>query len=121
MTDMHEIPPLPVGITPLKTAALHGGGSWLYRFDNGHGASVVCHDGSYGHEDGLFELMVVQFKYQDRNKSEWGHPTRKMLDSIRESEPSLDSGGLMGWLDLDEVARVLGTIRGWSNPYYLPS
>ena len=31
----------------------------VYQFPNGYGASVVCHDFSYGHKDGLFEVAVL--------------------------------------------------------------
>ena len=30
-----------------------------YSFDNGYTASVVCHPGTYGYEQGLFELAVI--------------------------------------------------------------
>jgi hypothetical protein len=29
-------------------------------FDNGYGASIVLHNMSYGHEDGLFELGILK-------------------------------------------------------------
>jgi hypothetical protein len=37
----------------------YGGIQKIYQFENGHGASVVRHDGSYGGEHGLWELAVL--------------------------------------------------------------
>jgi len=31
----------------------------IYTFDNGYGASVICNQGSYGNDNGLFELAVL--------------------------------------------------------------
>jgi hypothetical protein len=31
----------------------------IYRFGNNYGASVVCHDLSYGGKQGLFEVAVL--------------------------------------------------------------
>lgn len=30
-----------------------------YIFSNGYGASVICHKGSYGHDQGLWELAIL--------------------------------------------------------------
>ena len=30
-----------------------------YQFENGYGASVACHTGSYGGDEGLFELALT--------------------------------------------------------------
>ena len=43
----------------------HGGVQKLYKFANGYGASVICHDGSYGGPykkdgDNLWELAVLK-------------------------------------------------------------
>lgn len=35
---------------------------YIYKFDNNYGASIVRHYFSYGHEKGLFELAVMDFK-----------------------------------------------------------
>jgi len=31
----------------------------VYQFPNGYGASIVCHEFSYGHQNGLFEVAVL--------------------------------------------------------------
>ena len=36
-----------------------GGIQKQYQFDNGYGASVICHAGSYGGKRGLWELAVT--------------------------------------------------------------
>jgi len=37
----------------------YGGVQKLYQFDNHMGASVIRHEGSYGSEEGLWELAVL--------------------------------------------------------------
>lgn len=48
-------------MTVIIDRPLNGGTQVVHRFDNNFGASVVCHDSSYGHEEGLFELAVLTF------------------------------------------------------------
>ena len=38
-----------------------GGIQKQYQFDNGYGASVICHAGSYGGKRGLWELAVTLY------------------------------------------------------------
>ena len=38
-----------------------GGHFIRFRFDNDYGASIIRGPGSYGYEDGLFELAVIHF------------------------------------------------------------
>lgn len=45
---------------PSETNKLHGGTQLFYEFENGFGASVVCHPFSYGEEKGLVELAVLK-------------------------------------------------------------
>lgn len=45
---------------------LNGGTQTLHKFDNGYGASVVFHSGSYGSDQGLKELAVIKFREGDK-------------------------------------------------------
>ena len=44
---------------PKEVNHYYGGIQKIYQFENGQGASVVRHDGSYGNERGLWELAVL--------------------------------------------------------------
>ena len=41
---------------------IHDGHGYVYKFDNGFGASVVQHSGSYGGNQGLYEIAVLDSK-----------------------------------------------------------
>jgi len=46
----------------LKEVNSHNGGvQKVYEFDNGYGASVIRHQGSYGFSKGLWELAVLHY------------------------------------------------------------
>ena len=48
-----------------KFSWINGKQQWCFKFNNGYGASVVKHYGSYGFEDDLFELAVIKFDGDD--------------------------------------------------------
>lgn len=41
---------------------LNGGPQVVHKFDNGYGASVICHEFSYGGTAGLKEPAVLKFR-----------------------------------------------------------
>lgn len=41
----------------LKFEKHMGGPHWVYTANTGQKLSIIIHDGSYGHESGLFEIM----------------------------------------------------------------
>ena len=45
-----------------KKYDIHNGVGYVYQFENGYGASVVSHDGSYGGKQGLYEIAVLDSK-----------------------------------------------------------
>ena len=38
---------------------------YRFKFDNLFGASVIKHTGSYGHEEDLWELAVLNYRYEN--------------------------------------------------------
>lgn len=64
----------------------------IYTFDNGYGASVVCHDGSYGGKSGMWELAVL-----DKDGG-------LCYDTPITSD-------VIGWLDEDAVDELLAKIE----------
>lgn len=62
------------------------------KFDNGYGASIVRHNFSYGHEDGLYELAVLDSR-----------------DRLTYDTPVTDD--VLGYLSEDEVTDALKQIQ----------
>ena len=64
----------------------------IYAFNNGYGASVVCNQNSYGGDNGLFELAVLD------NNGDICYDTPITSDVI-------------GYMTFDHVTRVLKSIE----------
>lgn len=64
------------------------------QFDNGYGASIICHDGSYGGRQGLFEIAVLDAQ-----------------GNILKDNPLGGADSVIGWLDFANVVDVLNQIK----------
>ena len=73
-----------------------GGIQYLFIFDNGYGASVVKHRGSYGFEEDLWELAVIE--YLDNESRRICYDT-DITDDV------------LGYLRDDEVVEILQRIK----------
>lgn len=80
-----------------KEKPLNGGIQKQYKFENGYGASVIQHSGSYGNEQGLWELAVL--KWVNENQYELDYSTEITDDVI-------------GHLTEAEVEEILVEIKG---------
>ncbi len=72
------------------------GMQYLFRFDNGYGASVVKHHGSYGSYADLWELAVIHFD----DHAEW---------HLTYDTPITDD--VEGFLEDEDVRNLLKQIR----------
>lgn len=80
--------------------SLNGGTQDIHRFPNGYGASVVQGPYSYGGDQGLYELAVIQFT--DGDKYELCYSTHITND-------------VLGYLTEDEVSNALALIEELSG------
>lgn len=76
----------------------------IYHFDNGYGASVVCHSASYGGKDGLYELAVITWEdpIVEHNYSNF------RLAYVPEI---IKSDSVVGWLTESDVEVLLEKIK----------
>lgn len=70
--------------------------SHRFKFENGYGASVVKHWGSYGFEDDLFELAVLKFDEKGEGHLCYSTPI---------------TNDVLGYLNNDEVLDLLEAIK----------
>jgi len=66
----------------------------VYEFKNGYGASVICHDGSYGGKEGLWELAVLGLDgaicyHTPITQDVIGHQTDEQIETILKEIESL--------------------------------
>lgn len=80
--------------------SLLGGVQHIHRFKNGYGASVIRNQYSYGGSSGKWELAVIKF-----DGDEW--------DLVYNTHITDDT---LGWLDDDDVIKLLVEISRLSDP-----
>ena len=76
----------------VSESKLFDGVQMLYRFENGYGASIVQHMHSYGGENGLWELAVIQW---DRGEKHW--------DFVYDTPVTDDVIGYLQWSTVTEI------------------
>lgn len=81
---------------PFRERSINGGVQKLYKFDNGYGASVIKHNGSYGHEVDKWELAVLLWR--DTNNYDLDYST-DITDDV------------LGYLDDEAVDVILTRIQ----------
>lgn len=63
--------------------SMNGGTQRLYRFENNFGASVVCHSFSYGNEQDLWELAVIEYAGASNDEFDLNYDTDITNDVLR--------------------------------------
>ncbi|WP_323708359.1 hypothetical protein P3U10_04360 [Mammaliicoccus sciuri] len=69
---------------------------YLFIFENGYGANVVCHSSSYGGHEGLYELAVLFDDYLCYDT--------EITDDV------------LGWLTVEDVLKTLERIKELNKP-----
>lgn len=80
--------------------SLYDGVQRLYRFENGYGASVVRHQGSYGGPKGLWEIAVIKWTERYGCVVDW---------DLCYSTPITKA--VIGYLEEDQVNTILSFIE----------
>jgi hypothetical protein len=80
----------------LPSNSINNGIQYIFKADNGYGASIIQHDFSYGNKAGLWELTVI--KYDE--DGEW--------DICYDTPITSD---VLGWLNENEVMDYLTQIE----------
>lgn len=84
-----------------------------YFFSNGLGASVVCHENSYGGHAGYFEVALLKYPLGTD-----GEITGELIYDTEINE-HLGCVDVVGWCDFFEVANILQKIRNYNTGEYM--
>ena len=109
-----KVNPLKLNETRFLTDARKMDGRYVkrYYFSNGLGASVVCHDGTYGGNAGYFELAILKYPHgtdpEMTSEIIYEHPIHTRHGAV----------DVFGWLDFHEVASKLQEIRNYNTGEY---
>ena len=105
--------PLKLNETRFESEA-HKRGRYVkrYYFSNGLGASIACHDGTYGGHAGYFELALLKYPL--------GTDPEITSELVYDTEWNKELGivDVDGWLDFFEVADRLQRIRNFDTGDY---
>lgn len=82
------------------------GVQYLFRFDNGYGASVIKSGGSYGGLADLWELAVTRYP------ADADDPTRFEL-----AYDTVITDDVIGWSTDEDIRKLLGRIKELPNHY----
>lgn len=82
----------------------NGGTQDIYRFANGYGASVIHHKGSYGYEQGLYELAFIKYPKKKCDADEFEFCNKNPLTGEVERD-------ILGWLTSAKVEETLSKIK----------
>ena len=79
------------------------GSGALYQkyFNNGYATSVICHNGSYGGEQGLFELGLLRIDPNEIDES--GKP---VYEFVSVDEITGEDDTVVGWLTEENVLNL---------------
>ena len=82
----------------------------LYRFENNFGASVIRHSGSYGGNDGLYELAVIIWDPKD-NITLVETDRYKRITGWMICYSTAITNDVIGYLEEDQVNTILSFIE----------
>lgn len=91
-----NLPALPLEVTPSETKYGNNGMQYVFKFDNGYGASIVQNPYSYGGREGKYELAVLDFHASEEGKLTYDTPI---------------TNDVIGWLDIEDIAALLLRIK----------